>query len=104
MSSVVDGGDEDELPKLSRSFKLMLDNAAPIEPRFPGVGTDLGARLDNHDEVVQLARDTSGISAAARVLIGIAAEGKDWVLLEKRRARRRLDAYRRRHEDGEASA
>lgn len=100
VDAVADDEDAAERLALARSFKVMLNNAVPVAPQFTGVDTDLMNR-DDRDAILQLARDTSGVTAAARILIAIAAEGKDWVRLEKRRRQRRLQCYRNRRAAGE---
>ncbi|GLY03899.1 hypothetical protein [Actinoplanes sp. NBRC 101535] len=44
---------------------------------------------EDPDDLVRLAKDSSGISSAVRVLEAIAVEGRDWIALERNRMYRR---------------
>lgn len=68
------------------TFELTLFNGEPISVRM----TEPDAEVIQHDEdptrITELSLDASGLSHTLHVLEGIAAEGKEWVRHQRRRA------------------
>ena len=83
---------------LAQSFKLTLNNQQATHVLIENFDEGLIDKVhENPEYLYELARDTSGVTAALRVLEAVAAEGRDWVHQEHARRRRRWEAYERSH-------
>jgi hypothetical protein len=112
-----DAATDDDKPNadkltLAQAFKLTLNNLQATHVLVENFDEGLIDKLrEDSTHLVELARDTSGISAALRILEAVAAEGREWVAQERARRQRRWASYERSQrrmpdaiESGEATA
>lgn len=80
----------------SQEFTLTLNSMQAVHVMVGNCDQGLIDRvLEDAKYLFELARDTSGVTAALRILEAIAAEGNDWVKQERLRRRRRIMDYQR---------
>ena len=80
----------------SQQFQLTLNNLQAVRLVVGNFDEGLIDRvLEDPRHLFELARDTSGVTPALRILEAIAAEGSDWVRQERLRRQRRIRDYRR---------
>ncbi|TCK24448.1 hypothetical protein [Pseudonocardia endophytica] len=84
---------------LSQELRLTLNNQQWLRVVVGNYDEGLIDRLrEDPRTLLELARDSSGINAALRILEAIASEGGDWVKHERERRRRRIIDYQRRRD------
>ncbi len=82
----------------SQEFVLTLNNTQAVHVLVGNFDQGLIDRvLEDARHLFELTRDTSGVTAALRILEAIAAEGSDWVKQERLRRRRRIMNYQRKN-------
>jgi hypothetical protein len=92
-----DKGGSDKLT-FAQSFKLTLNNTQYIHVLVENFDEGLIDKVrEDANHLLELARDTSGVTAARRILEAVAAEGREWVAQEHARRRRRWESYERSH-------
>jgi hypothetical protein len=80
----------------SQQFQLTLNNLEAVRLVVGNFDEGLIDRvLEDPRHLFELARDTSGVTPALRILEAIAAEGSDWVNQERLRRQRRIRDYQR---------
>ncbi len=80
----------------SQEFELTLNNMQAVRLIIGNFDEGLIDRVrEDARHLFELARDTSGVTPALRILEAIAAEGSDWVAQERLRRRHRIIDYRR---------
>lgn len=85
--------DQDTLV-FARSFRLALVNNDVFGVRVENFDEGLRDRVrEDPRTLLDLALDSSGITAALHILEAVAAEGKDWIARELKRRARRFDTY-----------
>lgn len=72
------------------TFELTLFNGEPISVRVAESDTEEIQHREDPTRITELSLDASGLSRTLHVLEGIAAEGKQWVRNQRRRADDRL--------------
>ncbi|WP_127501665.1 hypothetical protein [Actinoplanes solisilvae] len=76
-------------------FLLALVNGQSIQVKLDDFADESIACLwENPERLAELALDASGVTSALRVLEAIAADGRDWIALERQRLRRRIPSSR----------
>jgi hypothetical protein len=92
-----DKGSSDKLT-FAQSFKLTLNNTQYIHVLVENFDEGLIDKVrEDAKHLRELARDTSGVTAALWILEAVAAEGREWVTQEHARRRRRWESYERSH-------
>ncbi|MEW9549803.1 hypothetical protein [Nonomuraea sp. NPDC050783] len=80
---------------LSRAFRLSLVNRQHIDVLVDNYEEGLFDRVrENINFLTALALDTSGVTGALRILEAVSAEGREWLVHERARRRRRLRDFR----------
>jgi hypothetical protein len=80
----------------SQEFTLTLNNMQTVHALVGNFDKGLiDKMLEDASYLLELARDTTGVTAALRILEAIAAEGSDWVKQERLRRSRRIMEYQR---------
>lgn len=76
---------------LSRTFRLSLVNAQPIDVIVDNYQEGLLDRMqEDINYLYALALDVSGVTGALRILEAVSAEGREWLANERARLRRRM--------------
>lgn len=92
------GGPADGLPRpiLRQSMRITLFNGPPIDIENNFVTALPDEHRENQEALEGLAMDTSGAVAAMRTLESVAADGGDWLVRQRDRARLHSEEYRKR--------
>jgi hypothetical protein len=93
--------DEERQRKLTfaHALKLRLSNGQVIHVLVENFDLGLIDRVQEDSRyLLELARDSSGITSAVRILEAVAAEGREWIDHEQARRQRRLAAYQQKNE------
>jgi hypothetical protein len=91
-----DSKDQADKLTFAQAFRLSLNNSYTINVLVENFDEGLIDKVrEDSKYLLELARDTSGISAAVRILEAVAAEGREWVVQERARRRRRWAHYER---------
>lgn len=73
-----------------QAFELTLVNSQHIRVLLDGFQDELlDRRWEDADRLAELASDAAGVASALRILEAVAADGRDWIALERQRLRRR---------------
>ncbi|GAA2629158.1 hypothetical protein GCM10010399_71090 [Dactylosporangium fulvum] len=73
-----------------QTFELTLVNGAPIRVRVTESSTGTLEPGEDPETLSQVALDASGLTHTLNILEGVAAEGKEWIRHQRRRADERL--------------
>ncbi|MGX7675611.1 hypothetical protein [Plantactinospora sp. DSM 117369] len=76
--------------KQQQTFELTLVNGEPISVRVTESHTEDPRQDEDPEMLSQVTLDASGLPRTLNVLEGIAAEGKEWIRHQRRRADERL--------------
>ena len=75
----------------AQEFRLNLNNMQAVHLPVANFDESLVDRVtEDTEHLMELARDTSGVTSALRILEAVAAEGGQWVRQEHQRRRRRM--------------
>jgi hypothetical protein len=86
-----------EKPASPQEFRLNLNNMQAVHVPVGNFDEGLIDRvMEDTEYLLELARDTSGVTSALRILEAVAAEGSEWVRQERQRRRRRMMDYQSR--------
>ncbi len=78
-----------------QAFTLTLVNGQHIRVLLDSFqGELLDQRRETAEHLADLALDAAGVTSALRILEAIAADGRDWIMLERQRLHRRIPAAR----------
>ncbi|MFE6610291.1 hypothetical protein [Amycolatopsis sp. NPDC057786] len=78
----------------SREFRLSLLSGEDISVLVEGTGGLTDMTVEDESEILQTSLTASGIAGALHVLEAVAAEGRDWIVREQERRRRRSQDWR----------
>ncbi|WP_208636084.1 hypothetical protein [Amycolatopsis thailandensis] len=78
----------------SREFRLSLLSSEDITVLVEGAGGLTDVTMEDESVVLQTSLMASGIAGALHVLEAVAAEGRDWIVREQERRRRRSQDWR----------
>jgi hypothetical protein len=77
-----------------QAFALTLVNGQTIRVLLDTFQGELLDLRETAEQLAALALDAAGVTSALRILEAVAADGRDWILLERRRLHRRVPAAR----------
>lgn len=88
-------GSDDRSLILSQGLQLRFTNGDIIDVVAENFDAGFLDRMrEDPNRLVELAVDTSGLRGASRILEAVAAEGKEWIVQERARRKRRLMDFR----------
>ncbi|MDG4823986.1 hypothetical protein O7635_19195 [Asanoa sp. WMMD1127] len=73
-----------------QAFLLTLVNSQNVRVLVDNFAESVDLRRENIADLERLALDRSGVTSALRVLEAVAADGREWISMERQRLRRRL--------------